>query len=206
MRAEHSSTVRIAASRQQVWDRLTAWESQDEWIPLTRVRRTGGTPGAVGEMLTARTGVGPLAFDDTMTVLEAEEPVRCRVAHTGRVVRGVGEFRLTELPGATRLEWWEEVDVPGGRLAPLLWRAMSPVIRIGFALALRRLARRVERAGPGWTVARSSATMVWPAARGVIARPTCAATTTTSGAYPSETVTTCSSGSPWRPSSRDCPG
>lgn len=145
MRVEHSSSVQIAASRQQVWDLVADWERQGEWIPLTRVWRTGGTPGAPGETLTGRTGIGPLAFDDTMTVLEVEEPVRCRVAHTGRVVRGVGEFRLSEVEGATHLVWEEQVDVPGGRLAPLLWRVASPLVRLGFAFALRRLARRVER-------------------------------------------------------------
>jgi hypothetical protein len=80
-----------------------------------------------------------------MTVLAVEEPVRCRVAHTGRVVHGWGEFRLLELPEGTRLVWEEGFDVPGGRLAPLLWRVGSPVVRLSFALALRRLARRIER-------------------------------------------------------------
>lgn len=145
MRAEHTSTVVIAAPRRQVWDRVIDWERQGEWIPLTRVKRTGGSPGAVGETLTARTGIGPLGFDDTMTVLAVEEPLRCRVAHTGRVVHGWGEFRLVELPEGTRLEWQEGVDVPGGRLAPLLWRVVSPVVRLSFALALRRLARQIER-------------------------------------------------------------
>lgn len=145
MRVEHRSGVQIAAGRPQVWDLVTDWERQGEWIPLTRVWRTGGSPGAVGETLTARTGIGRLAFDDTITVLELEEPLRCRVEHTGRVVRGVGEFQLIDLSGSTRLVWIEEVDVPGGRLAPLLWHVLSPVVRISFALALRRLARLVER-------------------------------------------------------------
>lgn len=145
MRAELSSAVRIAASRQQVWDRVTAWERQGEWIPLTRVRRTGGRPGQVGETLIARTGLGRLAFDDSMTVLEVDEPLRCRVEHTGAVVRGSGEFRLVELPDSTMLVWEEQVEVPGGLLAPLLWRGMAPFVRIGFAIALRRFARLVER-------------------------------------------------------------
>ena len=146
MRIEHSSDVRIAAPREQVWQLVTDWERQGEWIPLTRVWRTGGTPGAVGETLTARTGVGPLAFDDTMTVLEVEAPARCLVEHTGRVVRGLGEFRLSESAGCTHLVWVEQVDVPGGRFAPLLWRVASPLVRVAFGFTLRRLARRAEKA------------------------------------------------------------
>jgi carbon monoxide dehydrogenase subunit G len=145
MRAEHSSGVRVAATPQQVWDVVSAWERQGEWIPLTTVWRTGGTPGQPGETLTGRTGIGPLSFDDTMVVLEVDEPWRCRVEHTGQVVRGVGEFRLIEVPGGTRVVWWEEVEVPGGPLAPLLWKLATPVLRISFGLALRRLARVVER-------------------------------------------------------------
>jgi hypothetical protein len=81
-----------------------------------------------------------------MTVLEVEAPARCLVEHTGRVVRGLGEFRLTEIAGGTHLVWVEQVEVPGGRLAPLLWRVASPVVSLGFAFALRRLARRAEQA------------------------------------------------------------
>ena len=63
----------------------------------------------------------------------------------GRVVHGWGEFRLVELPEGTRLVWEEGVDVPGGPLAPLIWRVITPAVRVSFALALRRLARQIER-------------------------------------------------------------
>ena len=98
-----------------------------------------------GQLLRPAPQVGRLGFDDTMTVLSVEEPLRCRVAHTGRVVHGWGEFRLVELPDGTRLVWEEGVDVPGGPLAPLIWRVITPVVRVSFALALRRLARQIER-------------------------------------------------------------
>jgi carbon monoxide dehydrogenase subunit G len=145
VRAEHTSGVFIAAPVEQVWDVVVAWERQHEWIPLTRVWRTGGTPGEPGETVTARTGIGRLAFDDTIVVEAVDRPWRCRVQHTGRVVHGVGEFRLIEVPEGTRLLWWEQVRVPGGPVAPLLWRLASPVVSVSFALALRRLARLVER-------------------------------------------------------------
>jgi uncharacterized protein YndB with AHSA1/START domain len=44
MRIEHSSDVRIAASRERVWELVTDWERQGEWIPLTRVWRPVALP------------------------------------------------------------------------------------------------------------------------------------------------------------------
>lgn len=84
MRAEHSVSVWIDTPPQQVWDVVTHWESQGEWMPMTTVWRTAGRPGEVGEKFTARTGLGPLAFDDTITVLQLNAPTFCEVAHTGR--------------------------------------------------------------------------------------------------------------------------
>jgi carbon monoxide dehydrogenase subunit G len=135
MRIEHSSDVRIAAPREQVWQLVTDWERQGEWIPLTRVWRTGGTPGAStsSTVIVSSNASGPT-------------PVRCLVEHTGRVVRGLGEFRLSESAGCTHLVWVEQVDVPGGRFAPLLWRVASPLVRLAFGFTLRRLARRAEKA------------------------------------------------------------
>lgn len=145
MRAELTVSVRIDAPPAAVWDVVTHWEGQGEWIPMTRVWRTGGRPGAVGEKLTARTGIGPLAFDDTITVLQLDPPTYCEVAHTGRVVRGLGEFRCEPDGAGTQFTWWELVAVPGGPIAPALWAAARHPLQLAFGVALRRLKRHVER-------------------------------------------------------------
>ncbi|MDQ3627805.1 MAG: SRPBCC family protein [Actinomycetota bacterium] len=145
MRAEHSVSIWIDAPPQQVWDVVTHWEGQGEWMPMTRIWRTGGRANEVGEQFTARTGLGPLGFDDTITVRRMEPPHLCEVAHTGRVVRGRGEFRCVPQRSGTRFTWWEQVAVPGGPLAPVLWTLARLPLRIVFGIAMRRLKRHIEQ-------------------------------------------------------------
>jgi len=144
MQAEFSVTVDIAADPEAVWDTVTEWEQQSAWMPATSVRRLPGPIGAVGERFVARTGFGRIAFDDPITVTAWDRPRRCEVLHTGRVVRGVGAFYVEPAGQGSRFTWWERIMVPGGPLAPLLWRVGHPLTRAGFAWALRRLKRQVE--------------------------------------------------------------
>ena len=144
MQAEFSVVADIAADPELVWDTVTDWEQQGDWMPATSVRRLPGPVGAVGECFVARTGLGPLAFDDPITVTDWDRPRRCEVLHTGRVVRGVGAFYVEPTDEGSRFTWWERIKVPGGPVAPLLWRLGHPLTGAGFDWALRRLKRQVE--------------------------------------------------------------
>lgn len=148
MRAEVRLHVDVAAHPDAVWGWVGDWDRQRMWMPLTRVRHRDGPALAVGTRVVARTGLGPVAFDDLMTVTSVEdEPGGARwyeVLHTGRVVRGVGLFRVEPRPaGTARFVWWERVEVPGGALAPALWAVGGPATRLAFGWALRRFARAV---------------------------------------------------------------
>ncbi|MBA2455012.1 MAG: SRPBCC family protein, partial [Nocardioidaceae bacterium] len=68
MQGEFSVDIEIAADPVAVWDTVTAWEQQGAWMPATHVRPLPGPRRAVGERFVARTGLGPLAFDDPITV------------------------------------------------------------------------------------------------------------------------------------------
>ena len=103
----------------------------------------------VGGHIRAWTGVGPVGFWDTMTITAWEEQpdgsARCEVLHTGRVVRGDGEFAVVaDGPERCRFVWWERLDLPGGRLGALGWRLTGWSMRSGVDAALRRLAQRAE--------------------------------------------------------------
>lgn len=136
------TSIEVAASPQQVWDALVDWPSQDEWMIATRVVGDGA---AVGGTLSAFSGLGPLGFNDTMTITRWEPPVRCDVDHTGAVVRGTGTFIVEPAGSGARLIWIEDLVIPGGPLGRLGFRATQPVFMGLVNASLRRFARYVAR-------------------------------------------------------------
>ncbi|MBA2738895.1 MAG: SRPBCC family protein [Nocardioidaceae bacterium] len=148
MQAEVRVGIDVDAPPEAVWRWAVDWTRQRRWMPLTDVRLVSGPPLAVGTRVVARTGVGPLGFDDPMTVTAVDAPRTYEVLHTGRRVEGVGVFavqpRQTSAGERARFEWWERVVVPGGPFARVLWLAGEPLTRLAFGWALRRFARAVE--------------------------------------------------------------
>ena len=139
--AELVITQDVDAPAQQVWDLLTDWEQHDRWMLFTRAE--GGR--AVGETISAFTGIGPVGFTDTMTITVWEPPVRAVVRHTGKLVRGSGAFEVEALgPDRSRVVWSEWVDLPLGLLGRLGWPLVRPVLRQLVQVSLRRLAGQVE--------------------------------------------------------------
>jgi uncharacterized protein YndB with AHSA1/START domain len=138
--------VRIPAPAQQVWDALTDWERQGEWMVGTRVRATYLEGHAVGGRIEAWTGLGSVGFLDTMTVTEWDPPHRCVVQHTGRLVRGVGVFEVSaRAEDHSLLTWVEDLDAPLGRFGAAGWPLVRPFAAWGLARSLRRFGRTVVR-------------------------------------------------------------
>lgn len=153
MRATVRSEVRVNAPARVVWDYVTDWRRQGEWIPMTRVEPVDEADG-VGGRIRAWTGLGKIGFWDTMTITAWRESddgaASCEVLHTGAVVRGDGEFAVVpEGTEACRFVWWERLDIPGGPLGALAWRLTGWSMRRGVDAALRRLATRVEQRAAG---------------------------------------------------------
>ena len=63
-----TGTVVVDSTAQEVWDYLTDWRRQGEWIPLTTVEPVGDPKARPGARIRAYTGVGPLRFADPITV------------------------------------------------------------------------------------------------------------------------------------------
>jgi hypothetical protein len=101
----------------ETWRRLTEWPRHGRAVPLTRVRVRTAPPTRTGTVVVARTGLGPLAFDDTMEVTVWEPPGdgtpgRCRLQKRGRVVGGWAEIEVRPGPGGrTRVLWREDLRV-----------------------------------------------------------------------------------------------
>ena len=148
MRALVRSEVEVAAPAELVWDYVTDWSRQDEWMPLTTVH-PDGPADRVGGRIRARTGIGPLGFWDPMTItawrVDPDGSARCEVLHTGRLVRGEAEFSVVARGfDACTFRWWEHLVVPGGPLGGVVWRLTGGGIQRLVDLSLRRMAARVE--------------------------------------------------------------
>lgn len=144
--AELALSVDVDAPPQVVFDALTDWSNQSEWMAGTDVRVTAGDGRSTGSRIVGRTGIGPLGFDDPMEITAWDPPRRVQVHHLGRVVRGDGVFEVEALPdGRSRFHWVEWIDVPLGTLGLVGFTVARPLIARGILPSLRSFARWAER-------------------------------------------------------------
>lgn len=142
-------SVEAAVSRRTVWDVLTHWEKQPQWM-LDAKSVEVLTPEREGAGVTIRcpTNLLGVTVEDVMRVTGWDEPSRLEVTHLGRVITGSGAFELVALADdRTRIDWWEEVDPPLGALGE--WGASTlvrPVLRRIFTRSLRNLVALAEEA------------------------------------------------------------
>jgi Polyketide cyclase / dehydrase and lipid transport len=145
-----TASVTAALPAEAAFAAATDWERQGEWMPLTRVSAQG-SGRAVGDRLRAVTGLGPVAFVDSMRITGWEPGRRCDVLHTGRVVRGTGTFAVEPLgPGRSRFTWSEELELPLGAAGRVAWR-------FGGGAATGLAARWALRRWVRWAEARAAA-------------------------------------------------
>ncbi len=140
-RLEITSRVLVRASQERVWQAAIDWGRQGEWMWGTQVR---GGHGA-GAEVSARTGIGPVGFTDTMVITEWDPPRRCVVLHTGRVVRGDGVFEAIPHGSHCEFKWIERLELPKVLVGAAGRALVRPVAQAGLDSSLRRFARLVER-------------------------------------------------------------
>lgn len=120
-----------------MWERLWDLSRHTAAVPLTVV--TGG-PLAQGVTFVGRTGLGPLQFDDPMVVREWEPPYRCVVQKVGGILGGRIEAVLEPVGNDRTLLTWKQDYSVGPIPGPLLGLS-APVVRAGYAQALRKITR-----------------------------------------------------------------
>ncbi|MER6107832.1 SRPBCC family protein [Streptomyces hirsutus] len=130
----------------EAWRRLTEWPRHGAAVPLTRVTVTTPPPTGEGTVFVARSGLGPVAFDDPMEVTVWQPPVDgspglCRLEKRGRLVRGWAEIEVRPGPGGrTRVLWREDLRV---RFLPgFCDPALRAVSRTVFGRAVNTLLRQ----------------------------------------------------------------
>ncbi len=137
----------------EAWRRVLDLRAHDRLIPLTRV--TSGMLAAdelaAGSRFVARTGLGPIAFEDRMVVDELTPPAGqgqglARIRKEGRVVRGSIELKVTPRAGGSVVDWRQEISVWGVPRA-LGWLTAGAG-RAAYGMALRRLLAHDEGARP----------------------------------------------------------
>ena len=143
-------TQHVQAPPRVVWQVLTAWERQPEWMLDAKAVHVL-TPQRMGVGVTIRcpTNLMGVTVQDVMRVTGWEAERRLEVTHLGRIITGSGAFVLEpEGEDATVLTWWEEVDPPLGALGE--WGAATlvlPILRRIFSRSLNNLAQLAEAEG-----------------------------------------------------------
>lgn len=123
------------ASR-RVWDAVTDLPEHTRHVPLTEVSVPDG--GLVlGAEVSAVTRLGPLAGADRMLVTALDPGHRLRLVKTGWFLRGWADIEVVDTPGGSRVEWTEELWLPGlRRLTRPLGDRLGPMLFGGVVEAL----------------------------------------------------------------------
>lgn len=139
---EFRVSVKVFAPVDQVWNKLVNWQSQGEWMALTKVWSSADQDGksGVGTVIEAFTGIGPFGVLDEMRITKWDPPTFCAVDHYGKYIKGLGEFTLVGLsPDVTRFDWHEKIDAPSWLLT-----VIKPGILIAVRYSLWKFARTLR--------------------------------------------------------------
>jgi hypothetical protein len=141
-----SITVLVNAPATHVFKCLTDWPAQSQWMVGTVVRATKQQGKYINGEISAFTGIGPFGFTDTMTITTWDPPYQCSVIHTGRIVRGTGDFIVTATSKQqSTFTWSEDFILPLGIFGRLVWPIAKPFITLGFKMSLNRFASWSEK-------------------------------------------------------------
>jgi Polyketide cyclase / dehydrase and lipid transport len=134
----------VKVTPQRAWQCLNDWEHHGDWIPFTRVE----VDAVDNDRFTAWSGIGRLALEDRMHVVEREtdtDRFRARVDKLGPVLFGDAEFVVSAglTPDSAVVHWRETVRVT--HLPPVLAPIAAYVGKHLFSLALGRMGRAASR-------------------------------------------------------------
>lgn len=131
----------------EAWRRVLDLRAHTAVIPLTTVTGEAMVASGLvaGSRFVARTGVGPVGFDDVMVVDSIVPPTpttagSARIRKEGKVVRGVIELVVTPTDAGSRVRWTQHIGVRG--VPAVLDPVVSRIARAAYGSTLRRLLAR----------------------------------------------------------------
>lgn len=143
-----SNTIRISvdlpASITRSWEAIADWQGQGKWMLQTKVWVTSEINEGVGTAIAAFTGpfhkiypkFAKLGLLDEMEVTKWRPPFQCEVIHTGAILKGLGNFELSEKsPTLTRFDWSETIEC-----SKIKFLLILPFLWVGVRISLARLA------------------------------------------------------------------
>ena len=138
--------VLVQAPALQVWNAITNWQAQSDWMLGTKVWPVNGDGTGVGGQIEAFTGIWRIGFLDTMEITAWNPPTKCDVLHTGRVVRGTGTFEVVATSDSTsKFIWSENLDLPLGVIGKVGFTVVKPGFIYGVRKSLEKFADLVEQ-------------------------------------------------------------
>ena len=138
--------VLVQAPALQVWNAITNWQAQSDWMLGTKVWPVNGYGTGVGGQIEAFTGIWRIGFLDTMEITAWNPPTKCDVLHTGRVVRGTGTFEVVATSDSTsKFIWSENLDLPLGVIGKVGFTIVKPGFIYGVRKSLEKFADLVEQ-------------------------------------------------------------
>lgn len=121
-------SVDLAATPEEVWDKLMDPCFLDEWVSAHReIEEMPELPLGVGATFTQKLGVGPVKFKVRWEVLEADKPELARWRGCGP---GGAEAQITyrleaDGNGGTRFRYENDYELPGGVVAKTAGKAVG---------------------------------------------------------------------------------
>lgn len=138
-------SIVINSTPQTIFEYVSDWEKQSDWILFTTVKLVEGLPNQKDPLLLAVTKFGPLKVVDTMVVTDWQPYERIVVEHTGRIVLGKGVFTIKNtINEASTFTWQEITPIPFGLFGQICLVLAKPVMNIVFGKSLRKLKNNIE--------------------------------------------------------------
>ncbi|MDO5727197.1 MAG: hypothetical protein Q4Q03_04675 [Bowdeniella nasicola] len=135
--AEFTITTDCVAPASETWQRLWDLTRHSAAIPLTHVFSHRDQELGPGVRFIARTGIGPLHFDDRMVVRQWEEPSRAVIAKVGSYLRALITIELDDNNGVTRVCWKQRYRIV--YMPACISHMINPVIRHAYRRALDKI-------------------------------------------------------------------